>query len=213
MENIIVFGAGEFGTLVTNVLSYIDQYQIVAFGDDDRQKAGQTLAGLPVFSTVDIFEFAETKKITTAIMAIGNNRARAEKYELFKNRGFKLISIIHPQALIDTAVTFGDNVIIEMGTAIHTHSTIGNNVFLGGDALIGHHNIIGDNVLVGGNASFGGSVIVDDYATIGVGSAIKPGVHIGANAVVGVGAAVVQDVPENAVVVGVPAKQISENKT
>ena len=83
MENIIVFGAGEFGTLVTNVLSYIDQYQIVAFGDDDRQKAGQTLAGLPVFSTVDIFEFAETKKITTAIMAIGNNRARAEKYELF----------------------------------------------------------------------------------------------------------------------------------
>jgi len=158
MENIIVFGAGEFGTLVTNVLSYIDQYQIVAFGDDDRQKAGQTLAGLPVFSTVDIFEFAETKKITTAIMAIGNNRARAEKYELFKNRGFKLISIIHPQALIDTAVTFGDNVIIEMGTAIHTHSTIGNNVFLGGDALIGHHNIIGDNVLVGGNASFGGSV-------------------------------------------------------
>ncbi len=208
----IVFGAGEFGTLVTNVLSYIDEYRIAAFGDDDPLMAGQNLVGLPIFSTNDLFTYAEANKITTAIMAIGNNRVRAEKYELFKDRGFKLISIVHPQALIDTAVAFGDNVIIEMGTAIHTHSTIGNNVFLGGDALIGHHNTIGDHVLVGGNTSFGGSVVVDNYATIGVGAAIKPGVHIGAHAVVGVGAAVVQDVPENAVVVGVPARQISENK-
>ena len=139
---------------------------------------------------------------------LGNNKVRAEKYTLLKNAGFKMLSIVHPQALIDTKVTYGDNVIIEMGTAIHTNSTIGNNVFLGGDALIGHHNIIGNHVLVGGNVSFGGAVIVEDYVSIGVGASIKPGVRLGKGSVVGVGAAVVKDVNPGDVVVGVPAKPI-----
>ncbi|MBC8345256.1 MAG: hypothetical protein H8E56_03250 [Candidatus Marinimicrobia bacterium] len=208
MKNIIVFGAGEFGTLIQNVMSYNQEFQIAAFGDDDLDKSKITTGDVPLFNQEDLFQFAKENQIQTAIMAIGSNRNRAEKYYVFKNAGFKMLSIVHPKALIDTEVVYGDNVIIEMGTAIHTHSKIGNNVFLGGDALIGHHNIIGNHVLVGGNASFGGAVVVEDYASIGVGSSIKPGVVIGKGAVVGVGAVVIKDVEPGTTVVGVPAKPI-----
>jgi sugar O-acyltransferase (sialic acid O-acetyltransferase NeuD family) len=208
MKNIIVFGAGEFGTLIQNVMSYNQDFQIAAFGDDNMDKSKITTGNVPLFNQGDLFQFAKENEIQTAIVAIGNNRVRGVKYNLFKDAGFEMLSIVHPKALIDTKVVFGDNVIIEMGTAIHTHSKIGNNVFLGGDALIGHHNIIGDHVLVGGNASFGGAVVVEDYASVGVGSSIKPGVNIGKGAIVGVGAVVIKDVEPGTTVVGVPAKPI-----
>ena len=208
MKKVIVYGAGEFGSLITNVMSYHSDLNIVAYVDDDSNKIGQLIDGVPILCNEDILKFTQNNGIEYAISSIGNNKIRAEKYTLLKNKGFQMLSIIHPQALIDTKVTYGDNVIIEMGTAIHTNSNIGNNVFLGGDALIGHHNIIGNHVLVGGNVSFGGSVIVEDYVSIGVGSSIKPGVRLGEGAVIGVGAAVVNDVKPGDVVVGVPAKPI-----
>lgn len=208
MKNIIVFGAGEFGTLIQNVMSYNQDFQIAAFGDDNLDKTKITTGDVPLFNQGDLFQFAKENEIKTAIMAIGDNRVRGVKYNLFKDAGFEMLSIVHPKALIDTEVVYGDNVIIEMGTAIHTHSTIGNNVFLGGEAMIGHHNIIGNHVLVGGNVSFGGAVIVEDYVSIGVGASIKPGVRLGKGCTVGVGAAVVKDVAPGTTVVGVPAKPI-----
>ena len=208
MKKLIVYGAGKFGSLIANVLSYHNDLEIAAYGDDNYQKAADHIDGIPVFDQEDLLDFAKQNNIKLAITAIGNNTARAEKFNLLKNTGFQMISIVHPQALIDTKVSYGDNVIIEMGTAIHTHSKIGNNVFLGGDALIGHHNVIGDHVLVGGNVSFGGSVVVEDYVSLGVGASIKPGIRLGKGSVIGVGAAVIKDVEPGTTVVGVPAKPL-----
>jgi sugar O-acyltransferase (sialic acid O-acetyltransferase NeuD family) len=208
MKNIIVYGAGEFGALIANVLSYYEEFKIAAYGDDDTQKNGETIEDIPILKQSALLDFAKENGINTAITAIGNNFVRGAKYTLLKENGFEMISIVHPKALIDTKVSFGENVVIEMGTAIHTHSTIGNNVFLGGDALIGHHNTIGNHVLIGGNVSFGGSVFVEDYVSIGVGASIKPGIRLGEGSIIGVGAAVVKDVEPRTTVVGVPAKPI-----
>ena len=208
MKNVIVYGAGEFGSLISNVISYHSDINIVAYGDDDTEKIGQLIDESPVLNDEDLLKFAQENRIKYAITSIGNNKIRAEKYSFLKNKGFQMLSLVHPRALIDTKVNYGDNVIIEMGTAIHTNTNIGNNVFLGGDALIGHHNTIGNHVLVGGNVSFGGSVVVEDYVSIGVGASIRPGVRLGESSVIGVGAAVVNDVKPGDVVVGVPAKPI-----
>ena len=208
MKNIIVYGAGEFGSLISNIISYHSKINIVAYGDDNAEKIGQSIDETPVLGDEDLLKFAKENGVEYAISSIGNNKIRAEKYNYLKNKGFEMLSLVHPQALIDTNVNYGDNVIIEMGTAIHTNSSIGNDVFLGGDALIGHHNNIGNHVLVGGNVSFGGAVIVEDYVSIGVGASIKPGVRLGKGSVIGVGAAVVKDVDPGVVVVGVPAKPI-----
>lgn len=210
MKKLIVYGAGEFGSLIANIISYYEGYEICAYGDDKESNKGLFIDDAPVFNEKNLLKFANQNNIKNAISAIGNNFIRAEKYNLLKKRGLKMISLVHPKALIDTNVTYGQNVIIEMGTAIHTQSSIGDNVFLGGDALIGHHNKIGNHVLVGGNVSFGGSVIVEDYVSIGVGASIKPGIKLGEGSIIGVGAAVIKDVEPRSTVVGVPAKQIKK---
>ena len=129
MKKVIIYGAGEFGSLISNIISYHSEINIVAYGDDDSKKIGQVIDGVPVFGNEELLNFARENEIQYAISSIGNNNIRADKYTLLKDKGFQMLSIVHPQALIDTKVTYGDNVIIEMGTAIHTESNIGNNVF------------------------------------------------------------------------------------
>ena len=51
-------------------------------------------------------------------------------------------------------------------------------------------------------------VIVEDGVLIGANAVVIEGVHIGKNAVVAAGAVVIEDVPENAVVAGSPARII-----
>jgi acetyltransferase-like isoleucine patch superfamily enzyme len=51
-------------------------------------------------------------------------------------------------------------------------------------------------------------VVIGYGADIGTNATVLPGVHVGANSIVGAGAVVTSDVPEYAVVVGVPAKII-----
>ena len=49
---------------------------------------------------------------------------------------------------------------------------------------------------------------ISNLAKIGVGAVLLPQVTIGKNAIFGAGSAVTKDVPDNAVVMGVPAKII-----
>ena len=53
-----------------------------------------------------------------------------------------------------------------------------------------------------------GAVIVEDGVLVGANAVVIEGVHIGKNAVVAAGAVVIEDVPDNAVVAGSPAKII-----
>ena len=52
--------------------------------------------------------------------------------------------------------------------------------------------------------------VIEDYARIAIGVLLNPGVTVGKNALVRMGAVVTRDVPENAVVQGVPARIVGE---
>ena len=51
-------------------------------------------------------------------------------------------------------------------------------------------------------------VVVEDGVLVGANAVVIEGVHIGKNAVVAAGAIVIEDVPDNAVVAGSPARII-----
>jgi acetyltransferase-like isoleucine patch superfamily enzyme len=57
-----------------------------------------------------------------------------------------------------------------------------------------------------------GGAIVGDGTVIGSNATILPGVHIGKNCLIGAGSVVTEDVEDNAVVVGNPARVIKHKK-
>src|SRR5262249_46725181 len=55
-------------------------------------------------------------------------------------------------------------------------------------------------------------VVVETGADVGMNASLLPGVRVGANAIVGAGAVVTQDVPEYAIVAGVPARVLRSRR-
>ena len=78
-------------------------------------------------------------------------------------------------------------------------------------AVIGKHCTILQGVTIGNMRTKVGDPVIGDNCVLFAGAKVIGPVKIGNNVVVGAGAVVVHDVPDNSVVVGVPAKVVSHN--
>ena len=76
------------------------------------------------------------------------------------------------------------------------------------NAIITHDCRIGDFCEISPAANILGRVSIGNKTQIGAGASILPDVKIGSNVTIGAGAVVTKNIPDNAVVVGVPAKII-----
>ena len=111
------------------------------------------------------------------------------------------------------------------GIEIHPGAKIGKNLFIdhGMGVVIGETSEIGNNVTIYHMATLGGIApsinsndqrqvkrhpTLSDCVVVGSGAQILGPVMIGANAKIGANAVVTKDVPENAIMVGIPAKNV-----
>lgn len=86
--------------------------------------------------------------------------------------------------------------------------TIGRNCGLGPRSMIltsTHEEVDFSVPIIDGALRFG-PVTIGDGADVGLGAIVLPGVRVGAGAIVGAGAVVTRDVPDGAIVAGVPAR-------
>ena len=116
------------------------------------------------------------------------------------------------------------------GIEIHPGAKIGKNLFIdhGMGVVIGETSEIGDNVTIYHNVTLGGSSpsidserqrhekrhpTIGNDVVIGSGAQIIGPIKVGNNSRIAANAVVVKDVPENATMVGIPAKAVKlENK-
>lgn len=130
---------------------------------------------------------------------------------------------IEPGAIIREQVEIGDNAVIMMGAVINIGAKIGDDTMIDMGAVLGGRATVGKNCHIGAGAVLAGvvepasavPVIVEDDVLIGANAVVIEGVHIGKNAVVAAGAVVIEDVPENTVVAGIPARfvKMKDDKT
>lgn len=179
-------------------------YAQIAFLDeaaDDRQGGDWPVIGVPN----DLGRFASD--FSEVVVGIGDNASRQSATEFVIQTGCRLAIIMHSSAAVSGRAVLGNGTVVMPQAAINATAKLGLSCIVNTGATVDHDCRLGDYVHVSPGANLAGGVSVGSRSWIGIGAAVRDGVAIGDDVVVGAGAAVVTDVPNGAVVCGVPARQ------
>ena len=175
-----------------------------------------------VFGEKDCVVFGEWADIEPVLKA---NAERIADYVVEADRRNSAVPLldlkpvnarIEPGAIIRDRVEIGERAVIMMGAIINIGAVVGADTMIDMGAVLGGRATVGSRCHIGAGAVLAGvvepasatPVIVEDGVLIGANAVVIEGVHIGKNAVVAAGSIVISDVPDNAVVAGVPARVI-----
>ena len=211
MTKVIGFGAGGHARVVIDILRTIGGFEIVGLLDADPTLWRTEILGVPVLGDDSEREQIHQSGVHSAFIGLGsikNTEPRRRLYETVRASGFELVRAIHPRAIVSESATIGIGPMIMAGAIINPAARIGDNVIINSGAIVEHDCVIGDHSHIATGARLAGTVQIGSGAHVGLGASIREGIKIGAGAIVGAGAVVVEDVPEKATVVGVPARAL-----
>jgi len=205
-KNILIYGAGGHGKLVADVMLARNQL-LEGFVDDNPSNSGPTVLGLNVFTAEWLWQQPDQRDISI-VLGVGNNRARKAIAERCRSAGMEILTVIHPTAVVASSAQIGSGTAIMAGVVVNPEAKIGAGVILNSGAIVEHDVVLGDYSHVSTNVAMGGNSKLGDYSMLGVGAAVKPGARVGTGSIIGAGSVVAQDIPDEVVAVGVPARVI-----
>ncbi len=209
MTKVIGLGAGGHARVVIDILRLLGNYDLAGLLDSRQELKGTQILGVPVLGDDSLLPGLYNKGIRHAFIGLGATsdlRPRIRLYEMTRQHGFQIVPAIHPRAVVAASAEIGHGPTVMAGAVINAAARLGDDVIVNTGAIVEHDCIIGNHVHIATGARLSGAVQIGAGTHIGLGASVREGIHIGQYAVVGAGAVVVDDVADNATVVGVPAR-------
>jgi len=210
--NRFIFGSGGHAKVVFHTMMQSEQSKRTFFYDDDAGKHGMVLLGSSVMGNfADLIVAIKNKTMGSGIVGIGNNAVRAQYFNRLLPLADEVFGVyVHPSAVIDASVQIDIGTVVFAQSVLHPCAKIGQNCIVNTAATVDHDCILGNHVQISPNATLCGGVEVGDFSMICAGATIIPYKKIGKNVVVAAGAVVINNVPDNVMVAGCPARIVKE---
>jgi sugar O-acyltransferase (sialic acid O-acetyltransferase NeuD family) len=208
---IVIIGAGGFGREVLDICDACNQikptFDVLGFIVDEQYGSpGTIINGVPILGDFSWLE-KHVNQVSVAC-SVGAPQYRRILIERAREFGCKFINLIHPQAIITKWVTYGEGVIICAASILTNQIIIGNHVQINLDCTIGHDVVLEDYSTLSPGVHISGNVRVGEGCFVGTGANVIEKLILGEWSIVGAGSTIVNDVPANSTVVGVPGKVI-----
>ena len=150
--------------------------------------------------------------IRKVLPLVPDNQSRLNILRACAEYEFDLVSAIHPSVVIMDQARIEPGVWINVGAMIGYKAEIRSGVLINSRAIVEHHTILESCCQLDPAVVTAGNVVIGQCAHIHMGALIANRKKVGANAIVGAGAVVLSDVPDNLMVAGIPAREVSEKQ-
>lgn len=211
MKVLGIYGAGGLGREVCELANIINskspRWDNIIFISDFKET--EEVNGVKVFSFEEAKE--KYKDYLEVVVAVGEPAVRKKLYEKVLEGQVTPATLIHPNVHVPSTTTVGKGTVIQFGCGISVNITIGNNVYMQPYVSLGHDDLIGDGCVLSCFSNFGGNISVGEYTYLGLSTCIKQGVTIGANTVLGMGSVVYNNIPDEVIALGNPARAMRAN--
>ena len=199
MRRLAIIGASGHGKVVADIARRNGYKEIVFLDDDDNI---HECGGYPVIGK----SFEAGTIDADVIIGIGNAGVRKQMQESITDE--KLVTLIHPDAVIAEDVVMGAGTVVMAGAVIHPGTHIGKGCIINTCSSVDHDCTVGDFVHVAVGSHLCGTVNVGAGTWIGAGATVSNNVFICPDCMIGAGAVVIKEIKESGTYVGVPAKRV-----
>lgn len=206
---VLGLGAGGHAKVVLETLEAMGGHEVVGLLDPSPQLVGTSVGGVPVLGDDGLLAPEYHDGVTHVFIGLGgaaDTAPRRRLYELARERGFEVVSAVHPTAVVSPSAEIGPGAQILARAVVGAAARLGENVIVNTAAVVEHDCRVGAHAHVASGALLASGVRVGEGAHVGLGARVREGTRIGERAIVGAGAAVVDDVEADTVVAGVPAR-------
>lgn len=211
---VVILGAGGYAAVIHEILAA--RTDIVVIGCTDKalgqsERAIDEGVSLRILGDDDILpDLAEKHPGLRAVFALGPDLmdVRQRLIGVLRREEIPPLTALHPRAVVSALAKVGEGAVVRENAVVSASSVIGPCCLINLGASIDHDARLGANVYVGQGANISSHVQVGDNVVIEMGATINSRVTIGEGARIIGGAFVNTDVPDHAVVIGVPARLV-----
>ena len=199
MRKLAIIGASGHGKVVADIARK-NGFSEIVFLDDDESI--HECGGYPV-----IGKSSEVGVIDAGvIVGIGNAGVRKQIQESIPEE--KLLTLVHPDAIVAEDVVIGVGTVVMAGAVINPGTHIGKGCIINTCSSVDHDCIVDDFVHIAVGSHLCGTVNVGAGTWIGAGATVSNNISICANCMIGAGAVVIRSIEEQGSYIGCPARKM-----
>lgn len=199
MKKLAIIGASGHGKVVADI-AVKNGYTEIVFLDDNENVL--ECGHYPV-----VGKSADAMDLDAdIIIGIGNAGIRKRIQEAVDEN--KLVTLIHPDAVVAEDVVIGKGTVVMAGAVINPGTHLGKGCIINTCSSVDHDGVVGDYVHIAVGSHLCGTVTVGAGTWIGAGATVSNNVSICSDCMIGAGAVIVNDIKKSGTYVGVPARRI-----
>jgi sugar O-acyltransferase (sialic acid O-acetyltransferase NeuD family) len=212
MTALVLLGAGDHAREVAQVAAECIaagavRYELAGYlVPPEYGVSGTVIDGLPILG--DLSWLDGRAGTVETICAVGSTPLRLRFSTACRRYGVRSATLVHPTSLVGPTVVLGEGVVVHAGCIATQRIHIGDHTHVNVGCTVSHGGVLGDHVMLSPGVHLGGNVTIESGCFVGIGVSVIPRRRIGRWSTIGAGCTVIEDVPPDATVVGVPGRTI-----
>jgi sugar O-acyltransferase (sialic acid O-acetyltransferase NeuD family) len=210
---LVIYGSGLGAKQLLEVTRLLDDIEVVGLIDDNPDLLGVTLGGARVLGGFSaLAELTARHEIDGVALSFHSEVRKAVHERIRAELDIQILPLVDPRAVIGMDVTIGDGALVEAGSVIGPGTVVGEGTIVDVGVTVAHDCLLGPFSHLSPGCALSGVVCLKGNVLVGVGAALNSTITVGRGVIITPGSAVMNDVPDNVVVSGVPARIIGASR-